>query len=114
MPTRILTETELRRVVGIDAQALHSVESAFAWLQQDRVSMPPVMHVAAKDRNGDIDVKSAYVKGLPYVAIKIATGFGDNAALGLPVGKIPHILIEQFPALKALSPEVTSPGTPAL
>ncbi len=93
MQTRILTEAELRQVVGIDAEALQAVESAFGWLQQDRVSMPPIMHVPARDRNGDIDVKSAYVKGLPYVAIKIATGFGDNAALGLPVGSAMMVVL---------------------
>ena len=43
-----------------------------------------------------------------------ANAFMMKSTLGLPVGKIPHILIEQFPALKALSPEVTSPGTRAL
>ncbi len=86
MRTRILTEVELRQVVGIDAEALRAVESAFGWLQQDRVSMPPIMHIPARDRNGDIDVKSAYVRGIPHVAIKIATGFQDNPVLGLPVG----------------------------
>jgi uncharacterized protein YecE (DUF72 family) len=30
--------------------------------------------------------------------------------LGLPVGKVPRTLAEQFPALKALSPEVAAPG----
>jgi ornithine cyclodeaminase len=84
--TRILIEPELRRVVGVDAEALRAVESAFAWLQQDRVDMPPILHVAARDRQGDIDVKSAYVRGLPWIAIKIASGFRENPALGLPVG----------------------------
>jgi len=93
MQTRILTEAELRRVVGIDAEALLAVESAFGWLQQDRVSMPPIMHIPARDRNGDIDVKSAYVRGIPYVAIKIATGFQDNPVLGLPVGSALMVLL---------------------
>src|SRR5262245_19849877 len=94
MPTRILTEAELRRVVGIDLEALRAVESAFRWLQQGRVSMPPIMHIPASDRNDDIDVKSAYVTGLPYVAIKIATGFAGNPALGLPVGGAMMVLLD--------------------
>src|SRR5262245_2731345 len=93
MPTRIVTEADLRRVVGIDAAALAAVESAFTWLQQDRVSMPPIMHVAARDRNGDIDVKSAYVRGMPYVAIKIASGFAENPRLGLPVGSAMMVVL---------------------
>ena len=86
MSARILNETELRQAVGIDDEALAAVEAAFSWLQQDRVSMPPIMHISAKDKNGDIDVKSAYVKGIPYIAIKIASGFYDNPARGLPAG----------------------------
>jgi len=42
-----------------------------------------------------------------------ANAFMMKHSLGLPVGRIPKRLIEQFPALKTLSPEVTSPGTPA-
>jgi len=93
MQTRILTEAELRQVVGINAEALLAVEAAFGWLQQDRVSMPPIMHIPARDRNGDIDVKSAYVKGVPYVAIKIATGFHDNPVSGLPVGSAMMVVL---------------------
>jgi len=51
------------------------------------------MHIAARDRNGDIDVKSAYVKGLPYIAIKIAAGFSDNPVLGLPVGSAMMVVL---------------------
>lgn len=75
MSARVLNEEELRRVVGINEEALDAVEQAFTWLQEDRVDMPPIMHISASDKNGDIDVKSAYVSGMPYIAIKIASGF---------------------------------------
>ena len=84
MSARILNETELRQAVGINDEALEAVVAAFGWLQQDRVSMPPIMHISAKDKNGDIDVKSAYVEGIPDIAIKISSGFYDNPAKGLP------------------------------
>ncbi len=93
MSARILNETALRQAVGINDEALAAVESAFSWLQQDRVSMPPIMHISAKDQNGDIDVKSAYVKGIPYIAIKIASGFYDNPAKGLPAGSAMMVLL---------------------
>jgi ornithine cyclodeaminase len=93
MSVRILNENELRQVVGINAEALAAVEAAFSWLQQDRVDMPPIMHISAKDQNGDIDVKSAYVRGMPYVAIKIASGFYDNPAKGLPAGSAMMVLL---------------------
>lgn len=69
------------------------MESAFSWLEQDRVSMPPVMHIEAKEHKGDVDVKSAYVRGLPYFAIKIASGFPDNPRRGLPVGSAMMVLL---------------------
>lgn len=93
MSARILNEAELRKAVGINDEALAAVEAAFSWLQQDRVSMPPIMHISAKDKNGDIDVKSAYVQGMPYVAIKIAAGFYDNPKKGLPSGSAMMVLL---------------------
>ena len=55
MSARVLNEDELRRVVGINEEALDAVEQAFTWLQEDRVDMPPIMHISASDKNGDID-----------------------------------------------------------
>lgn len=82
----VLTEAELRAAVTADGAALAAIERAFAWLHSGRVSMPPVMHVALHDRNGDVDVKSAYVEGLSRFAVKIASGFPGNANKGLPSG----------------------------
>jgi ornithine cyclodeaminase len=88
----VLTEAELRAVVGIDQAALAAVESAFGWLEEGRVSMPPIMHIAAGER-GDVDVKSAFVAGLPYFAIKIASGFYGNPERGLPAGNAMMVLL---------------------
>jgi ornithine cyclodeaminase len=93
MSARVLNEEELRRVVGINEEALDAVEQAFTWLQEDRVDMPPIMHISASDKNGDIDVKSAYVSGMPYIAIKIASGFYDNPQRGLPAGSAMMVLL---------------------
>ncbi|HEX7720044.1 MAG TPA: ornithine cyclodeaminase family protein [Woeseiaceae bacterium] len=88
----MLVETELRQVVGINAAALAAVKSAFSWLEEGRVSMPPIMHIEARGR-GDVDVKSAFVEGLPYFAIKIASGFFGNAERGLPAGSAMMVLL---------------------
>lgn len=89
---RVLVEAELRQVVAIDERALAAVESAFGWLEQGRVNMPPIMHIAVGDR-GDVDVKSACVDGLPYFAVKIASGFYGNPARGLPAGSAMMVLM---------------------
>jgi ornithine cyclodeaminase len=91
---RILTESELRQAVGINEAALDAVEAAFSSLQAGNVSMPPVMHISARDHNGDVDVKSAYVPGMPYIAVKIASGFYDNPDRGLPAGSAMMVLLD--------------------
>lgn len=93
MDVRILIEEELRRAVGVDHAALDAVENAFSCLQEGRVSMPPIMHISAPEHHGDIDVKSAYVRGLPYIAIKIASGFYDNPQKGLPAGSAMMVVL---------------------
>ena len=86
MSVLVLTESELRTCVGFDGDALQAVDDAFTWLAEGKVEMPPVMHIEAADNNGDFDIKSAYVRGLDSLAVKVAAGFFDNPARGLPSG----------------------------
>ena len=86
MPVLILTETELRACVGFDAECLRAIENAFTWISQGRVEMPPVMHIEVAEHHGDIDIKSACVRGLDHIAVKVASGFFENPGLGLPSG----------------------------
>jgi len=48
--------------------------------------VPPVAHIEAADRHGEVDIKTAYVRGVNRFAVKIASGFPGNAAHGLPTG----------------------------
>ncbi len=84
MDVLILTEKELRSIISTDLLAINAVEQAFAWLAQDRVAMPPIMHIEVPENQGDVDIKSAYVRGLDRFAVKIGAGFFNNASLGLP------------------------------
>lgn len=86
MPVLILTESELRACVGFDAESLRAVEDAFTWLSEGRVDMPPVMHIEVAEHRGDVDIKSACVRGLDHIAVKVASGFFENPRLGLPSG----------------------------
>ena len=87
---RILTEAELRRCVDLDLEGLSVIEHAFTWLAERPVDMPPVQHLSifegGREPLGDVDIKSAYVPGLDHFAIKIASGFSGNPALGLASG----------------------------
>lgn len=93
MTVKILYQAELRQLVGIDERAYEAIADGFTLLQQGKVTMPPIMHIEATDRKGDIDVKSAYVRGMPYIAIKIASGFYQNPARGLPSGSGMMVLL---------------------
>jgi len=84
MDVLVLTESELRQCVAIDNESLAAVENAFTWLQEGRVEMPPIMHIEVAENNGDVDIKSAYVRGLDRFAVKMGSGFFDNPSLGLP------------------------------
>ena len=86
MPVLVLTESELRDCVGFDADCLRTIEDAFTWLCEGKVAMPPVMHIEVAEHHGDIDIKSACVRGLDHLAVKVASGFFENPKRGLPSG----------------------------
>ena len=84
MKALVLTEAELREIVVVDQTAVDTIENAFTWLAQGKVSMPPIMLIEVKEHQGDVDIKSAYVQGLDRFAVKIGAGFFQNYKLGLP------------------------------
>ncbi len=81
---KFLTETELRQVVHLDLAAVDCIEKAFGLLSTGKVVMPPVLSMALKDANAEVDVKTAYVPGFDGFAIKVSPGFFDNPSIGLP------------------------------
>lgn len=92
MPALILAEDEVRQCARIDKDSLAAIENAFTWTATGRVSMPPIMHIEVEN-GGDVDIKSAYVKGLDAFAIKIASGFYENPKIGLPSSSSTMVLI---------------------
>jgi ornithine cyclodeaminase/alanine dehydrogenase-like protein (mu-crystallin family) len=80
----ILTETDLRSCVAVDAESIGAIEEAFRALATKPVAMPPILRLDLPEANGEVDVKTAYIPGLPTFAIKVSPGFFDNPKLGLP------------------------------
>jgi ectoine utilization protein EutC len=80
----ILTEAELRQCVELDLEIIDAIADAFTALAAGRVVMPPILHMDLPEARGEVDVKTAYVAGLPSFALKISPGFFDNPKLGLP------------------------------
>jgi ornithine cyclodeaminase len=81
---RILTESELRAAVPLDLAAVDCIDDAFRALAGGAVVMPQILSMAIEDANGEVDVKTAYIPGVPSFAIKVSPGFFDNPKLGLP------------------------------
>jgi ectoine utilization protein EutC len=81
---RIVTEAQLRRVVGLDLTIVDVIERAFAALASGKVVMPPILSMDLAEANGEVDVKTAYIPGFDGFAIKVSPGFFDNPKLGLP------------------------------
>jgi ectoine utilization protein EutC len=84
VPITILTEAELRQSVRLDLELVDAIADAFTALASGRVVMPTIMHMALPEANGEVDVKTAWLPGLPSFAIKVSPGFFDNPTRGLP------------------------------
>ncbi len=81
----IIEESALRVAVG-PAEALAAAGRAFRALAEGTVVQPAPLGLEIADVRGEVHVKGAYLKGSPIFALKVATGFYDNAARGLPTG----------------------------
>ena len=86
MSVLVLNEAELRRCVSMTDEAAEAVALGFTRLSEGRVSMPPVVRVDIPAHHGEVDIKTAYIEGYDRFAIKVASGFFDNARHGLPYG----------------------------
>ena len=82
----ILTEVELRSCVTLDHEVVSAVADGFACLAAGEVTLPPILRVDIPEHEGEVDVKTAHVRGYDRFAIKIASGFFGNYRLGLPTG----------------------------
>jgi ectoine utilization protein EutC len=80
----ILSESELKKMMKLDMQIIAEIERGFAELSRGNALVPPIMMLPVPERNGEVDIKSAYIKGIESMAVKIASGFFQNPDLGLP------------------------------
>ena len=83
MPT-VLTLDEIKRVIDIP-QLIREIETGFVLYSEDQVVVPPVGFLHFEKPPGDVHIKYGFVKGDDYYVLKMASGFYDNAELGLPV-----------------------------
>tara|TARA_B100000579_G_scaffold424749_1_gene429580 strand:+ start:852 stop:1832 length:981 start_codon:yes stop_codon:yes gene_type:complete len=101
--TLILKQEELKNCVSISIEGIKFIEDAFKNLSEGNAIMPPIMRLDIEENNGEVDVKTAYIKGLDSFAIKMSPGFFDNPKIGLPsTGGLMVLLSSKTGALEAV------------
>lgn len=84
MSTLVVSRAELRRAMPFAPEHLDAIADGFVRLSRGEVEQPPILRVEVPEHNGELDVKSAYVRGWDSFALKLSSGFFDNPAKGLP------------------------------
>jgi ectoine utilization protein EutC len=89
----LYTEAEIRAAVTVP-DAVAAIREAFRADGNGGTTVPAVINLAIPGTHGEFHVKTAHVAGIPHVAVKVASGFYDNPARGLPTGTGLMLLFE--------------------
>jgi ornithine cyclodeaminase len=84
----ILTLAQIHEILArIDVrEIIRDIEDGFVAYAQGRVVVPPVGELIFEEPRGDVHIKYGFIQKDDYFVIKIASGFYDNARIGLPTG----------------------------
>ncbi len=82
--TTVLELDEIKRLVDIP-QVIREMETGFVLYSEGQVEVPPVGFLHFKEPPGDVHIKYGFVSGDEYYVLKMASGFYNNADLGLPM-----------------------------
>jgi ornithine cyclodeaminase len=85
MRVAIVEEREIRERITA-ARAVEAIRAAFRADGEGRTRVPAVINLEVPAARGEFHVKTAYIEGVPHIAVKVASGFYDNPAKGLPSG----------------------------
>jgi ornithine cyclodeaminase len=80
---RILREADVRAALDM-AACIEACDVAFARYSTGLASTPSVISLNISEQDATVHVKAGYVSEQPYFAIKVASGFPRNLALGIP------------------------------
>lgn len=78
-----------------DVDVIAAMEEAFIQYSVGNAVVPPVGELLFDNPKGDAHIKYGYIKGNEYYCIKIASGFYDNAKLGIPSSQGIMLLFSQ-------------------
>lgn len=77
---------EIIEAVADMNKVMEEVEKGFAAFSEGKATIPPVGYLGFPAHHGTTHIKYGYIEGDDIFVIKVASGFHDNAALGLPTG----------------------------
>ena len=82
--TTVLELDEIKRLIDVP-QLIQEIETGFVLYSEDRVVVPPVGFLNFDQPPGDVHIKYGFVTDDDFYVLKMASGFYNNAELGLPV-----------------------------
>jgi ornithine cyclodeaminase len=82
---RVVGLEEIRHAVDLP-RLIDEIADGFVKYSAGHVVVPPVAHLGFDDPRGDVHIKYGYIQDDDVFVIKIADGFDENAAMGLPPG----------------------------
>jgi ornithine cyclodeaminase len=90
----VINLKEIKSIVeNIDIVA--AMEEGFIQYSNGNTVVPPVGELLFEEPKGDAHIKYGYIKKDDYYVIKIASGFYDNAKLGIPSSQGLMLLFDQ-------------------
>ncbi|MFT4848386.1 MAG: ornithine cyclodeaminase [Sediminicola sp.] len=78
-----------------NVDVVSAMEEGFIQYSNGNTVVPPVGELLFEKPKGDAHIKYGYIKNDDYYVIKIASGFYDNAKLGIPSGQGLMLLFDQ-------------------
>src|SRR5256886_11396170 len=76
------------------AVAVSAVERAFRALALGEATLPDPMVLELAEQRAEVHVKGAHLRGARHIVLKVATGFYQNRARGLPSGDGMFLLLD--------------------
>ena len=108
---QILNREEIERRIDLDwpsVLAANAIAQAYRDYSAGNVNQPPVGHIAFPEAPGDCHIKYGQIRGDDVFVVKIAVGFPQNAAAGLPTGNglsiVPQITVAGWRCRTSPSP----------
>ena len=81
--TQIIQLEDIKEIVKT-MDVVAAIEAGFIQYSNGKTVVPPVGELILEDPPGDVHIKYGYIKKDDYYVIKIASGFYENSAVGLP------------------------------